>query len=200
MCYLIKWKKLNMQSENLMVLLLFQIDLSRLNFGFQTKRENNKKKKKKVKSSSSSLEKFSRMLEVNRHIPLLQVVRMHTKATSSKCQTNTGIRVLKEVGTEVEEEAECNSNKDHPWTCRCLINNKCLTNNQCPWDNHLWWWDLNSQFLNKDQCYLYLNLIKPNGSKLRMIQMRERTLLEILSIKSLTNLTQSMLQRSQECC
>ena len=182
-----------------MIQLSSQVDLSRLNSGFQTKRENNKKKKKKVKNSSSSSGKSSRILEV-RHIPLLQVVRMLTKATSSKCHTNIGIRVLKEEATEVEEEAECSSNKDHPWICRCLINNKCLTNNQCPWDNHLWWWDLNSQFLNKGQCYLYLNLIKPNGSKLRMIQMRERTLLEILYIKSLTNLTQSMLQRSQECC
>ena len=97
-----------------MIQLSSQVDLSRLNSGFQTKRENNKKKKRKVKSSSSSLEKFSRMLEVNRHIPLLQVVRMHTKATSSKCQTNIGIRVLKEEETEVEEEAECSSNKDHP--------------------------------------------------------------------------------------
>ena len=97
-----------------MIQLSSQVDLSRLNFGFQTKRENNKKKKKKVKSSSSSLEKFSRMLEVNRHIPLLQVVRMLTKATSSKCHTNIGIRVLKEEATEVEEEAECSSNKDHP--------------------------------------------------------------------------------------
>ena len=96
-----------------MIQLSSQVDLSRLNSGFQTKRENNKKKKKKVKSSSSSSGKYSRILEV-RHIPLLQVVRMHTKATSSKCQTNTGIRVLKEEGTEVEEEAECNSNKDHP--------------------------------------------------------------------------------------